>query len=246
MSGTSGVIPSPDTAFLDWVNLHAPIFEAQAARIGVNPTDAASFKVTVENANNAWQAWQEIKVAYKAASQQWRDSKKACRASGSAIVKDVRTFASRQPDPTEIFKLAAVPAPKTPNFGVPPGTPTEARVELDINTGNLEVRFECNNPAGLAGTVYIVQRRTATSAAPTVYTSWQQAAVTSVKRFIDTTITAGTASVQYLITAQRGTITGRPSNPITVQFGRAGNGPGSANTFYVTQDGDGFEPKLAA
>jgi hypothetical protein len=244
-SSTTTVIPTPDTAFLDWVNLHDPIFEANAARIGITPGDANGFKVTVENANNAWQAWQEAKVAYKAASQQWRDAKKACRSSGSSIVKDVRTFALRQPDPTEIFKLAAIPAPKQPNFGVPPGTPTEARVELDINTGNLEVRFACDNPAGLSGTVYIVQRRTSTSAAPTTYTAWQQAAVTSVKRFVDTTITSGTASVQYLITAQRGTIQGRPSNPITVQFGRSGTGPGTGVSFTVKQDG-AFEPKIAA
>ncbi|MCU0689237.1 MAG: hypothetical protein MUE97_05815 [Phycisphaerales bacterium] len=94
-----------------------------------------------------------------------------------------------------------------------------------------------------------MQRRTASASAPTVFSAWTQAAVTSVKRFIDSTITSGTASVQYIITAQRGTIQGRPSTPITVQFGRAGNGPGM--TVTVGEDGlvtpiPTGKPKLAA
>ncbi len=68
--------------------------------------------------------------------------------------------------------------------------------------------------------------------------------MTSVKRFIDTSLTAGTPAVQYQITAQRGGVVGTPSLPIMVSFGRAAGGPG----FTVTE-GDfttGKQPKMAA
>jgi hypothetical protein len=231
------------------MNLHEPIFEAQFSSIGLSQADYAAFKSATQDANTAWSQWQAAKDAYTTASNNWRQVKKATRTVATSDVKKIRTFALEQADPNKVFGLAAIPAPKTPNFGVPPGTPTSANVTLDVNTGNLEVRFECNNPPGLSGTVYLVQRRTASASAPTVFSAWTQAAVTSVKRFIDSTITSGTASVQYIITAQRGTIQGRPSTPITVQFGRAGNGPGM--TVTVGEDGlvtpiPTGKPKLAA
>jgi hypothetical protein len=243
----NSVIPTRDDQFIAWINLHDQLWGDSQARIGLDLTLYNSYKSATGDLNTAAVAWDKAKLALKAASANYRDAKKNARTLGSAGVKQIRTFAALQTDPTTIYELAGLPAPKSPNFGVPPGTPTSANVTLDVNTGNLEVRFECNNPPGLSGTVYLVQRRTASASAPTVFSAWTQAAVTSVKRFIDSTITSGTASVQYIITAQRGTIQGRPSTPITVQFGRAGNGPGMT----VTVGEDGLvtpvgKPKLAA
>lgn len=252
MPGSTSVVPTVDRDFLDWMNLHEPIFQAQFASIGLSQADYAAFKQATQDANEAWSQWRAARDAYTTASNNWKSVKKSTRTIAASDVKKIRTFALEQADPNKVFGLAAIPAPKTPNFGVPPGTPTGTNVTLDVNTGNLEVRFECNNPPGLSGTVYLVQRRTASANAPTVYGPYTQAAVTSVKRFIDSTITSGTASVQYIITAQRGTIQGRPSTPITVQFGRAGNGPGvgvGGMTFSMGEDGQMnpvASPKLAA
>jgi hypothetical protein len=225
-----------------------------AFRALVSVEEALAFKTTGGDAAAAYTAWLNAKQAATNASDAWKNAKKALRTAASTGVKSIRNFAQQQKDPQVVYGLAQVPAPKTPNFAVPPGTPTAATVTLDVNSGNLEVRFECNNPPGLSGTFYIVQRCTATATAPTSFGPWQQAAVTSVKRFTDTTITAGTAAVQYIITARRGMIVGNASLPITVQFGRAG-GTGTGPSALTVTEGElidaatnasGNRPKLAA
>jgi hypothetical protein len=135
-------------------------------------------------------------------------------------VKQIRLFAADQPKPDNVFFLAQLPPPKSPAFGTPPGQPYGARATLDTVTGALSVSFKCDNPKGLSGTVYVVSRRNS-DAQP-----WTTVAITSTKRFTDATIVAGSPSIQYQIIAQRGGITGQPSGPITVSFGRAGGGGG--------------------
>lgn len=247
MSNTSNTIPSADTAFLNWVNQHEQLWSDNYTRIGVSQADAGTMKSLTDASNAAWTDWQKAKLAAKAASEAWREAKKNNRTFASSTVKNIRTFASRSTTPAEVYQLAGVPAPKTPNFGVPPGTPGNVSVALDVNTGALDVRFECNNPPGLSGTVYVVSRCNSTAAQPTVFGPWQQVAITSTKRFVDTTLVAGTPSIQYRIVAQRGSVVGNTSLPVTVSFGRVGNGTG----FTVTNgEASEFEvkksPKLAA
>lgn len=187
--------------------------------------------------------------AAKEANEQWRQAKAANRSIATAGVKTVRTFASRSSNPTEVYTLSGVPAPKTPSFGTPPGTPGNVTVALDVNTGALDVRFECNNPPGLSGTVYVVMRAMSTAAQPNVFGPFQQIAITSSKRFIDASLIAGTPRIQYIITAQRGSIVGAPSLPVTVSFGRsggAGNGPGFTVTEGEFVPTSTKSPKLAA
>ena len=251
MSGSNTVIPTADDAFINWMNEHSNAWSNPTV-VGLTQASYDIFKGEVSDMNAAWDEWARAKIAYKAASDNWKAKKAQVRKTGSNDVKTIRAFAARQPDPQAVLDIARIPAPKTPNFGVPPGQPTGAEVSLDVNTGNLQVRFDCNNPPGLSGTVYIVQRRIAQATAPAVFGPWNQAAVTSVKRFVDSTITAGTAAVQYLITAQRGTIVGTTSQPITVQFGRAGGaGTGGGPGLTVTVGEDGqlnpvASPRLAA
>nr|MCU0689420.1 hypothetical protein [Phycisphaerales bacterium] len=165
---------------------------------------------------------QQAKQALTDASDAWKLAKREARTAASAGVKSIRTFAEQQPNPQAIYGQALIPAPKVPNFGVPPGQPGSPRIELDAATGALDIRFECNNPPGLSGTVYIVARRSVSTSGGGTFGPWQQVAVTSVKRFIDSSLVAGTPAVQYQITAQRGSIVGTPSLPILVSFGRAG------------------------
>lgn len=252
MSNTA-TIPSKDRDFLVWVNEHAVLWSDNQARIGISVSDANAMKAATEASQAAWNAWQNARRAATEAADAWRAAKSQNRAIAAAGVKTIRTFASRAEKPAEVYQLSGVPAPKTPNFGVPPGTPGSVTVALDVNTGALDVRFECNNPPGLGGTVYVVNRAVATAAQPNVFGPWQQVAITSTKRFTDATLVAGTPRIQYQITAQRGSIVGNPSLPVTVSFGRtggAGSGPGANITViegeFHAAPSSGKSPKLAA
>jgi hypothetical protein len=257
MSNTTTTIPSKDTDFLAWVNERASLWNSHFASIGITQAFALEMKTATDASQAAWATMQNARRAAKEATEAWREAKAANRAVASAGVKTIRTFASRAEKPAEVYALSGVPAPKTPNFGVPPGTPGNVTVALDVNTGALDVRFECNNPPGLSGTVYIVNRAAATTAQPNVFGPFQQVAITSTKRFTDATLIAGTPRIQYQITAQRGSVVGNPSLPVTVSFGRSGNGAGASITVTegelstVNNAGNGVnstggKPKLAA
>ena len=219
----------------------------QSTAIGLSTETYNNFKTASGAAQTAWTAYQNAKQALTDASDEWKRRKKDARTAASAGVKSIRTFAEQQPNPQTIFGLAQIPAPKVPNFGVPPGQPGSPRIELDAATGALDIRFECNNPPGLSGTVYIVARRSVSTTG--TFGPWQQVAVTSVKRFLDASLVAGTPAVQYQITAQRGSVAGTPSLPILVSFGRsggAGNGPGLTVTEGEFVPTPTKSPKLAA
>lgn len=240
------VVPTKDTELLQWLAQRQTPWGVNQAAVGLSQAELDLFRSTSEDANTAYQAWINARQAATDASKAWQSAKRAARSAASTGVKSIRNFASTQPDPQKVFGLALVPAPKVPNFGVPPGTPGSPRVELDVVTGALTVRFECNNPPGLTGTVYIAQRRSASATG--AFGPWQQVAVSSTKRFVDNTIAAGTPAVQYMITAQRGSISGAPSVPFTIAFGRAG---GAGNAGFALFEGDvalgkNGAPKLAA
>lgn len=217
------IVPTKDTELLAWLAQRQQPWRA-GATIGLSAAELTAFATASTAAQDAWTQWQAAKQAAIDASDAWKNAKKAARTAASNGVKSIRNFAGQQADPQKIYGAAMVPAPKSPNFGVPPGQPGNVTVALDVATGALDVRFECNNPPGLSGTVYVVNRRSGSVTGQ--FGPWTQVAITSTKRFVDNTLLAGTPSVQYQITAQRGSIVGAPSLPVTVTFGRAGNGPG--------------------
>jgi hypothetical protein len=229
------VVPSRDTELLAWLAQRQTPWTVNQQAISLSSAELNNFTDTTTVAQQAWQAWQNARQASTDASAAWRLAKKNARSAASAGVKSIRNYAQQQPDPQKVLGLAQLPAPKTPNFGVPPGQPSISNVSLDTATGALDIRFECNNPPGLSGTVYFVTRAVSTASNPTVFGPFTQVAVTSTKRFIDNSLIAGTPAAQYIITAQRGSIVGRPSIPATVSFGRTNSGGGGPG-FTVTLD----------
>lgn len=213
---SNGTVPSNDNQLLVWLNQHAPVWATNRANIGLSQAYTNAFTSANDDAQKSWAEWQSAKEAARAASEAWRIAKAAARTKAAEGVRTIRNFAeSGGVDPTVVYTTAEIPAPKAPTQGVPPGQPTAVRVSLDVNTGNLKLSFKCDNPKGTSGTVYTVSRRN-NSTSP-----WQTVGLVSTKAFTDTSLVAGTASVQYQITAQRGGIIGSPSIPVTVSFGHA-------------------------
>ena len=230
----SDIVPKKDTDFLAWIAQHETVWSDAYQSIGLSEQDATKFAASVRGTEQYWANWLNARQAAKDAARDWREAKSSTRTLASASIRKIKTFAAGAADPAGVYSAAQLPQPKVPSFGTPPGTPTNVRVELDTVTGNLTLRFDCNNPKGLAGTVYTVQRRGGTSGA------WTQVGITSVRSFVDTTLIAGSAAVQYQITAFRGSVAGEPSGPVTVTFGR--QGPGAGEVFARVERA----PKLAA
>lgn len=230
----SDIVPRKDTDFLAWIAQHETVWAGNFERIGLDEAATAKFTAAVRGTEQFWANLLNARQAAKDAARDWREAKASTRALAGDDIRIIKTFAAGSADPAAVYSAAQIPAPKTPSFGTPPGTPTNVRVELDTVTGNLTLRFDCNNPKGLSGTVYTVQRRAGSSG------PWTQVGITSVRSFVDTTLFAGSAAVQYQITAFRGSVAGEPSGPVTVTFGR--QGPGAGEVFARVERA----PKLAA
>jgi hypothetical protein len=93
----------------------------------------------------------------------------------------------------------------------------------------VQVSFKANNPKGLTGVVYQIWRRVGPSG------PYSYLCGAGEKKFIDSTIPAGTAQVTYQIQGVRSTAAG-PWAQINVNFGTAGMGQSSVSVTETAVD----------
>ena len=150
---------------------------------------------------------------------------------GMDIVRQIR--AKAEIDGNDVYELAEIPAPATPGPIGPLGTPTEFSATFD-GAGGLEIKWKCTNPKNSGGTVYQVWRRIG-GVGEVVFL-----ANAGEKKFLDTTIPAGSSQVTYQIRAIRSTSAGA-SAQFNVNFGMSSGGPMVASVVQTP-----VEPKMAA
>ncbi|MEZ0265336.1 MAG: hypothetical protein ACAI43_11465 [Phycisphaerae bacterium] len=191
----------------------APIITAMNAR-----TSAAQAKLTAATA---------ARNAAKTATEELRAAIRAMRQAGSEVIKQVRTKAAVDHSDAPYY-LADIPVPPTPGPMASPGTPTGFKVTLN-GDGSIKATWKCANPAGSAGTMYLIWRRVGSGEFVSVGGS-------GTKSFVDATLPAGAASVTYQIQAVRSTAVGAAAQ-FVVNFGVSG---GTMTAAVVSA------PKLAA
>jgi hypothetical protein len=107
--------------------------------------------------------------------------------------------------------------PAAPKPVGPPGKPSNFSIMLDA-IGAIHMKWKCANPRGSIGTMYQIFRRI-DSGSEFVFLG-----VVGARKFVDSTIPAGSANITYRIQGSRSKKTG-PSADFTVNFGvsRAGS-----------------------
>jgi hypothetical protein len=169
-------------------------------------------------ARAAYQAQAVAQDLARAATATLHDALAAMADAGADVIKKIRARAAT--DGNGVYALASIPAPPAPSKLPPPGTPTDFRVTLRPD-GSLRLRWACANPKGSQGTIYQVARRVGSSGA------FEVIGMSGVKRFDDTSVPAGAASVEYEIVALRSTARGEAAR-FVVNFGVSGDGAGAA------------------
>jgi ribosomal protein S11 len=119
---------------------------------------------------------------------------------------------------------------KTPSPKGNPGTASNFKVALN-GDGSIDLTWKCNNPAGTTGTIYQIFRRIGAVG------EFEYLGGVGDKKYHDTTIPAGTATVTYKIQAVRSTAVGDWAE-LNVNFGTAAGGGMTASVEPA--------PKLAA
>ncbi len=126
------------------------------------------------------------------------------------------------------LSVRATPAPAPA-----PGTCSGFKAEL-LADGSVQITWKANNPTGLSGVTYQVYRRFGSEG------EFSFAGACGEKKFIDMTIPAGTAQVQYQIRGIRPTAAGAWAQ-FNVNFGQASSGVTTASVVETK-----VSPKIAA
>jgi hypothetical protein len=209
---------SPRSDFLDWCQVHEPIFTANAAAIGLTVAQAAAFKTKMESAREDLLEQETAKLAAKTATQVTSQAFNQLRTGAGDAVRSIRAFAELAANPATVYSLAQSPPPSQPTPQPPPAQPTDLTVTLDPSEGAIILRWKASNPTGASGTAYIIRRKLPTE------TEFQFIGVSGRKEFVDDTLVAGPDSVQYTVQGQRSDQSGPLSPVFTVNFGKLPSG----------------------
>jgi len=211
-----GTYPRDRQEFLNWVEGHIDVWTAAAATIGLTAAQTLAFKNAAGNLRIRNTAQQATKAAAKAATEAVVDADSATRALTSDLVRTIRAFAENNNNPN-VYVLAQIPAPQASSPVPPPGQPTDFKVELNPS-GSITVKWKAKHPEGSDRVVYFVQRKLVGQ------TAFALLGGTGDKNYEDDTLPAGVDGATYIITAQRGQVSGPPSQQLSVTFGVAGPG----------------------
>jgi hypothetical protein len=212
------ILPNRTQDLIEFFEMHAPVWTANAAAIGITPAAATAFATLAAASRAAYNARLAAEEAARVATVNLQNAVSDARHSASDLIRTIKAFAENAPKPDIIYNLAQIPAPAEPTPAPPPAKPSDLTVTLMPTTGELELRWKAQNPRGTTGTSYIVRRRNEGQA------EFAFVGVTGEKRFIDRTLIAGPDSVEYTVQGQRADAAGEVSDIFIINFGRTGPG----------------------
>jgi hypothetical protein len=224
-----GLLPEQYAARIAFFQNRIANWTTEATNIGTTAGAVTALGTAVTAAATALADQQSAQSAAKTATLNLNLALATMDNLGMGIVEQVRTKARTGGD--AVYVLADIPAPATPAPKPAPGQPTDFVATLSQD-GSLDMGWKCPNPPGTSGTTYNVFRRdTPTAEFAYVGTSGQ-------RKFVDTTIPAGSSQLTYKVQAIRSTSAG-PWATFNVTFGVGGSGAITASVTETT-------PKLAA
>lgn len=211
-----GAFPtSPRTSFVQWCEVHAPVFIENAAAIGLTTQQAESFKDATSAVADALLAQEQVLQAYRVATREVEEALLALRSGAGEAVGLIRAFAESQSNPPTVYNTAQIGPPASSSPAPPPAQPTNLSVTLGASDGSLTLRWKASNPAGTSGTAYIIRRKRPGEP------EFSFIGVSGRKQFVDDTLVAGTDSVQYTVQGQRADASSPLSEIFTVNFGQS-------------------------
>lgn len=201
-----------------------------ATAIGTTSSNVANLGTLTTAAQTAMDAQTTAEAAFRSSVAAANSAISAMDTAGADIISAIRTKARTDGD--GVYTLAQIPAPATPSPVGAPGEPSNFKVELQ-NNGALTLTWKCKNPANSTGTTYQVWRRIAGT------NDLAFLGVTGERKFVDSTVPAGTTQATYQVQAFRSTLAG-PWAQFNVNFTTDIGGTVTAAVINTTG------PKMAA
>lgn len=215
------VIPDKKVEQVQFCETHWPVWNANAAAIGLTSAQAGNFKTLTLAARAAYDAAQNAKAAWHAAVTNQNQAIRAATENAADLIRVIKGFAELSANPDAVYAVAQIPPPATPVPAQAPGRPNNVSVALEPS-GAITLSWEAANAAAGSGAFFNISRKlpgqtgfTPLGGAPGTTSETRRMS------FTDTTVptSAAGAGAQYIIQGQRGTMLGAPSDAVTVQFG---------------------------
>lgn len=210
--------PASKSERIEWSEDHVEPWTTNAVAIGTTTAAVTAWSAKVSAARTAYDAKRIAYQAAEAATNAFYEAVAEMTNASSAIIKQIK--AQAQTVGGTVYTLAEIPAPAEPSNRQPPGTPYELKLELTQN-GVLKLKWKCNNPAGVGGTMYQVSRRNSPTGA------FVPLGGSGSREFVDDTIPSGATQITYQIMAVRSTAMGDVAE-FNVNFGISGSGETTA------------------
>lgn len=219
-----GIIPTPKVEQLQWCESHWPTWNDAPTTIGLTTVQTGLFKTKTEAARAAYDAAQNAKQAYRAAVTAQNSALSEATTYAQDLIRVIKGFAELTSNPNNVYSLAQIPPPATPVPAQAPGKPTNFAVSLQSD-GSISLSWDATDSSASSGAFFNITRKLPGQTAFTQLGGTSGSTSESRRMtFTDTSIptSAAGAGAQYIVTGQRGTRIGEPSDAITVQFGTDG------------------------
>ncbi len=222
--GTDAQLYTGSQTFSDLIN-------AAATTYGLTVAQAASYQTLNDSFAASYMLSQAPETRTKGTIQARNDAKVLLKQKAAELAKIVEAT----PTVTNQQKIdLGLSVRATPTIKPPPGTASNFKVTLQ-GDGSVQATWRANNPTGLTGTMYQIWRRIGSAS------EFSYLCATGEKKFIDSTIPAGTSQVTYQLQGVRTTAAGGWAQ-FNVNFGVAGGSGAMMASVVETK----VEPKLAA
>jgi hypothetical protein len=213
-----GLVPTKKAEMVVFYTSRNDTWTVNSTALRIAPDDLAQLSTLVDAARTAQVAKATAAGAARSATETFDNAVAQLAAQGASIIATIRGTAKSTGDPN-IWVLANLPAPKTPEPVAAPGTPSAPKVGLQVD-GSLKLGWACKNPANSAGTIYEVARRVNGG-------DWEHLGSVGQREYTDAALPAGGVAVTYQVTAIRSTVRGS-SAQFNVNFGPGAGGAGTA------------------
>ena len=223
------VLPDKNVELIEFCEVHAPVWAANAAGLGLSPAACAALTASTDEARMKYDEALAARDVAKSATSKSNNAIREMKTDAASLVRTIKAFAEASANPQAVYDLAQIPAPLPPTPLPAPGKPTNLSVTL-LPTGAVQLSWDAENAAASSGAFYNIARKLPGSAT-FVGIGGAPGSTTQSRRmtFTDASVptSAAAAGVQYIIQGQRGTLQGLMSDAITVQFGT--DTPGGLN-----------------
>jgi hypothetical protein len=238
----ANVIPRSKQDYIDFFQVHEPLWDANLALIGVSASQMTSWKALNIAMQADYIASETARNAAKNATGLSDESFRAARETAAELVRLIKNRAISTNDP-KVYDYAGIPAPVPPSELPAPGAPTNLRAILNED-GTLTLRWKTNNAKGVSGVVYMVRRRVGFGiggGGPT-----EIVGITGGSSFLDDSCPTPPQSspvIQYTVQGHRGGVEG-DACPVFSVF--MGIGAGGGAVILNTTSGEEAAMKMAA